>query len=555
MRTRRPTPAPPSSPACRSPTATSSARIAYDQAAFDAGIDADRGQWTRASAQGALGLGLPAYGGIGTVAPVDAGLDDVACPAVPAPPVVPSVHASVGVGRRRRLGDPHRGGLPPGETVDVTLHSTPISLGSATADADGGVVKTVTIPADVEPGVHSIEMVGQTSGVEVAVEVEVLPADGAAAGGLPATGSASGELTVAACRPDRARSRAGGRRRVAGASRSGSTDGRSDPARGARSPGWARRAGSAGRVGRCRPGRGSRRRARGRAPTEPASPSSSTASAFGDGVQVRCAPQPVRSAASTRSTRAASPSAARPQFPGLLCRIDGEPADRTRATGAAGQRVLGLLARAARRVVDLQHLGRRQPRPAAGQRRGLGVRRRGPSPGSTRRTRPPTTTTRPPTDDHRRRAVAPAVAPTAGPTADRRRRRMRPRRPTAPAVEPTTSTTEGRPTRPPPRRDAGASGSEDDDGRLAGGRRRASGPADDGPPAAARPPARSSGLVAAAALGDRGHPRRRRRRRAEEELGLMARGCRARCTRARGGCGRSGWRPRPAARPTRSCCC
>ena len=153
--------------------------IAYDQTAFDAGIDADRGQWTRASAQGALGLGLPAYGGIGTVAPVDAGLDDVTCPAVPVA-AGRALGARLGrVGRRRRFGDPHRGGLPAGG--DRGRHARtprPISLGSATADADGGVVKTVTIPADLEPGVHTIELVGQTSGVEVAVDVEVLPARG-----------------------------------------------------------------------------------------------------------------------------------------------------------------------------------------------------------------------------------------------------------------------------------------------------------------------------------------------------------------------------------------
>ena len=75
--------------------------VAYDQSAFDAGIAADRGQWTRASAQGALGLGLPAYGGIGTVAPVDAGLDDVSCPATP---VEPEGHlvSHLGGCRRRR---------------------------------------------------------------------------------------------------------------------------------------------------------------------------------------------------------------------------------------------------------------------------------------------------------------------------------------------------------------------------------------------------------------------------------------------------------------------
>ena len=232
--------------------------IAYNQATFEAGIDADRGQWTRASAQGALGLGLPAYGGIGTVAPVDAGLDDVTCPAVPAPPVVPSVHASVGSVVAGGSVTLTAVGFLPGETVDVTLHSAPISLGSAKADAEGGLVTTVTIPADVEPGVHSIELVGETSGVEVAVEVEVLPAEGAAAGGLPATGSASGELTVAAALLI-ALGAALVVRRVADASRSGWADGRSDPARGARSAGWARRAGSTGRVGRCRPGRGSLR--------------------------------------------------------------------------------------------------------------------------------------------------------------------------------------------------------------------------------------------------------------------------------------------------------
>ena len=70
-------------------------------------------------------------------------------------------------------------GFTPGETVEITLHSTPISLGSATADEDGTVVKTVTIPADVEPGVHTIEMAGQTSGVTVTAEVEVVAAESA----------------------------------------------------------------------------------------------------------------------------------------------------------------------------------------------------------------------------------------------------------------------------------------------------------------------------------------------------------------------------------------
>ena len=48
-------------------------------------------------------------------------------------------------------------------------------------------------------------------------------------------------------------------------------------------------------------------------------------SAFGDGVVVRCAPQPVRSGFDAL-TRAGFTFAGTTQFPGLLCRINGEPA-------------------------------------------------------------------------------------------------------------------------------------------------------------------------------------------------------------------------------------
>jgi LPXTG-motif cell wall-anchored protein len=69
-------------------------------------------------------------------------------------------------------------------------------LGSATADANGTVVETVTIPATIEPGVHTIEMEGQTSGVTVSTEIEVVAPEAApgAPSTLPATGSATGEL-------------------------------------------------------------------------------------------------------------------------------------------------------------------------------------------------------------------------------------------------------------------------------------------------------------------------------------------------------------------------
>ncbi len=56
--------------------------IAYDQAAFDAGVDANRDQWIRATAQGVLGMGLPSYADIGAVGSV-AGLAPIACPETP----------------------------------------------------------------------------------------------------------------------------------------------------------------------------------------------------------------------------------------------------------------------------------------------------------------------------------------------------------------------------------------------------------------------------------------------------------------------------------------
>ena len=164
--------------------------LAYDQAAFAAGIAADRSQWTRATAQGALGLGLPAYGGIGVVAPEPAGLTAIACPAPPAAPTIAASAPSVVAGGQVTV---TAAGFAPGETVDATLHSTPRPLGAFTATGDGTVVAVVTIPADLEPGLHRIELVGRTSGVRVAVPIEVTaPVDGAAS--LPRTGRSSGAL-------------------------------------------------------------------------------------------------------------------------------------------------------------------------------------------------------------------------------------------------------------------------------------------------------------------------------------------------------------------------
>lgn len=170
--------------------------LAYDQAGFDAGVDADRDQWIRATTQGVLGLGLPGYGDIGSVPPAPAGLEPIACPTDPpsgGAATVTASAASVTVGGSLSL---TATGFQAGETVDATLRSTPVALGAFEADAAGTLTATVTIPADVEPGDHTIELVGRTSGRRATVAIEVL---GRAIGGaaLPATGRRDAPLAGA----------------------------------------------------------------------------------------------------------------------------------------------------------------------------------------------------------------------------------------------------------------------------------------------------------------------------------------------------------------------
>ncbi len=171
--------------------------IAYDAVAFSVGVDADRDQWIRASAQGVMGLGLASYGGIGSVGPVSAGLAAFTCPEVVVvpPPTVTVSSPSVVAGGEVTL---RAAGFDGNEPVDITLYSDPIFLGSVVADAAGAVSTTVSIPADLEPGAHRIELVGRVSGRAASVSVEVL-ADGADAGvTLPATGRPTGsEVGVA----------------------------------------------------------------------------------------------------------------------------------------------------------------------------------------------------------------------------------------------------------------------------------------------------------------------------------------------------------------------
>ena len=53
-------------------------------------------------------------------------------------------------------------GFAPDETVDETLHSAPVALGSVTANASGNVSTTVTIPTGTPAGPHELLLTGET---------------------------------------------------------------------------------------------------------------------------------------------------------------------------------------------------------------------------------------------------------------------------------------------------------------------------------------------------------------------------------------------------------
>jgi hypothetical protein len=109
----------------------------------------------------------------------------------------------------------------PSSTVAVTLNSTPVSLGSLTADAQGKVTGPFTVPSDTALGEHTVKLAGkdanngdQTLSVAITVVATTTTTTTAAGttttlsspttttipsgGGLPYTGSNSRDLASAA---------------------------------------------------------------------------------------------------------------------------------------------------------------------------------------------------------------------------------------------------------------------------------------------------------------------------------------------------------------------
>ncbi|WP_341978105.1 alpha-L-fucosidase [Microbacterium sp. LTA6] len=84
-------------------------------------------------------------------------------------------------------------GFTPGETVALELRSTPISLGSAVADADGKINVAVRVPATAPVGAHMLYALRTQPAGEVGVALEVTAAaDGGGNGGTDPGGADPG---------------------------------------------------------------------------------------------------------------------------------------------------------------------------------------------------------------------------------------------------------------------------------------------------------------------------------------------------------------------------
>ena len=87
-------------------------------------------------------------------------------------------------------------GFVAGESVQAVLRSTPVTLGTAKAAADGTVTLTYKIPAGTAAGTHTVTLTGLTSGLAASHPVSVAAAVGATtptSSGSSGSGSAQGE--------------------------------------------------------------------------------------------------------------------------------------------------------------------------------------------------------------------------------------------------------------------------------------------------------------------------------------------------------------------------
>ncbi len=82
-------------------------------------------------------------------------------------------------------------GFTPDADLQFELRSTPVQLGTAAADADGAFAATLTIPANTEPGAHTLAVI-LADGTEVTAELTVAAADGGVTDPAPGAGDSEG---------------------------------------------------------------------------------------------------------------------------------------------------------------------------------------------------------------------------------------------------------------------------------------------------------------------------------------------------------------------------
>jgi len=149
------------------PAASDVGAISYDPATRDAAIDGGipaqgRDQVRRATSQGVLALppSSPATPGGGT----GSGTATEGTATISSSSAQPGESVTISAS-----------GFVSSESVDVTLFSDPVLLGTAVADSAGRVSMSATIPSDTPPGAHRIELLGRQSGKSISVSLQVTP--------------------------------------------------------------------------------------------------------------------------------------------------------------------------------------------------------------------------------------------------------------------------------------------------------------------------------------------------------------------------------------------
>ena len=89
-------------------------------------------------------------------------------------------------------------GFAPNSTVTLWLFSQPVDLGEVTANAQGEVEVSVSLPAGVELGEHTVQMAGVSAEGELRVlNVAIVVEEAPSAGALPILPVAAGLLVLA----------------------------------------------------------------------------------------------------------------------------------------------------------------------------------------------------------------------------------------------------------------------------------------------------------------------------------------------------------------------